>query len=323
MVDVLTSERETPMIERIAASDREAWMALRGKDVTASVAGALLGVHEYMTAWQLWALKTGKLTDDPEESPAMRRGRLLEPIAVQILRETHPDWEIHHNDGPDRIYYRDTEARIGATPDVIVVDPKRGMGICQIKTIESSIFRKKWMNGDTHEAEPPLWVAVQALTEGHLCGADFVDVCLMTVGFGIDLHEIQMPKHPAIIDRLYDRTAEFWAMIDRGEEPSPDFAQDGEAIERLYARDDGSEIDLSGSDRALELVATRAGLKSMMKTAKKDLEPVETELKAMLGNHTTALLGDGRKVTWRVTDRRGYEVKATSFRVLRVSGEKE
>lgn len=310
-------------IECIPASDREAWLALRGKDVTASVAGCLLGVHDYMTGYELAALKLGKIKDDPEESPAMRRGRLLEPIAVQILRETHPDWEIHHNDGPDRVYYRDSEARIGATPDVIIVDPKRGMGLGQIKTVERSIFRSKWQNADTHEVEPPLWVAVQALTEGHLYRADFIDVYPMTVGFGIDLHEVQLPKHQGIIDRLYERTAEFWSIVDKGDLPAPDWARDGEAIERMFARDDGSEADWSGNERAAALVTMRAGLKTAAKKAKEALEPVETELKAMLGNHSLADLGDGRKVTWRSQDRKEFITRATSFRVLRVSGEEK
>jgi len=310
------------VIERIPASDREAWLALRGKDVTASVAGCLLGVHEYMTGYELAALKLGKIKDDPEESPAMRRGRLLEPIAVQILRETHPDWEIYYNDGPDRVYYRDPDARIGATPDVAIVDPRRGRGLGQIKTVEKSIFRSKWQT-DTHDIEPPLWVAVQALTEGHLYGADFVDVYPMTVGFGIDLHEIQMPKHQGIVDRLYERTAEFWSIVDKGDLPDPEWARDGEVIERMFARDDGSEVDWSGNDHALELVMRRAGLKRAMKAAKTDLEPVEAELKAMLGNASTATLAGDVKLSWRLQHRKEFVTKASSFRVLRVSGEKE
>src|SRR5262245_7287249 len=81
-------------IERIEYGDREAWLKLRGKDVTASVAGALLGVHEFTTPYGLWALKSGKIAEDPEETGPMRRGRLLEPVAIELIQEEHPDWAL-------------------------------------------------------------------------------------------------------------------------------------------------------------------------------------------------------------------------------------
>ena len=66
-------------IELHDASNRTVWLERRKQDITASVAGALFGVHEYTTCFELWALKSGRLNRDPEETPQMRRGRLLEP----------------------------------------------------------------------------------------------------------------------------------------------------------------------------------------------------------------------------------------------------
>lgn len=303
------------MFERIPASDRDAWLKLRGHDITASIAGALLGVHEYTSAFQVWALKTGRIQDDPEETPAMRRGTLLERVAVDILREEKPDWEIHHNTGETRIYYRDSAARVGATPDILVHEGGR-LGIVQVKSVEQSIYRKKWQTQE-REVEPPLWIAVQALIEGHLVGADWVAVAPLVIGFGIDLPLIMIPPKPKIIEAVYSKTEEFWDIVARGEEMSPDFARDGEAIERLFAADDGSEADLSGNERAAEIVAARGQHKKWIKDQEKIVEALDTEMKMLLGNHVAGVLADGRKVSWQSQTRREHIVQESTFRVLR------
>lgn len=72
------------MIERFNPRNDAAWHRLRSQDITASVARALLGEHEFTTVFELWALKTGRLFQDFEETPAIKRGRLLNPITVQL-----------------------------------------------------------------------------------------------------------------------------------------------------------------------------------------------------------------------------------------------
>ncbi|MEW5421918.1 hypothetical protein HNS03_08355 [Amorphus sp. 3PC139-8] len=133
-------------IETLSPRSRASWIKVGEADVTASVVGALLGCHEYTTPYKLWALKSGLIVEDPEETEAMKRGRLLEPVAVELLRQRHPEWDITHNTNPGT-YYRDPAARLGATPDVITHDPARGPGLVQIKNVEQSVFRRKWLGG--------------------------------------------------------------------------------------------------------------------------------------------------------------------------------
>ena len=91
-------------IESHKPASHEEWLALRRQDITASVAGALLGVHPKSSPFQLWAEKTGLVPEtDDEETPAMKRGRRLEPVVIQIIREEHPTWGIKANP----LYYRD------------------------------------------------------------------------------------------------------------------------------------------------------------------------------------------------------------------------
>src|SRR5436190_1401051 len=85
----------------------------------------------------------------------------------------------------------------------------------------SALFRRNWYEGD--ELRPPLWVAVQAITEAHLTGAKWCACAAIVVEFGIHLHVIDVPIHPGIIQRVRDETAKFWNLIDNGKMPEPDF----------------------------------------------------------------------------------------------------
>lgn len=304
-----------PAIEKFHVTDREAWLRLRKPDVTASVAGALLGVHEYQTAFGLWALKSGRISDDPEDSKPMRRGRLLEPIAVQIFREENHEIEILEQGD---FYYRDTEIGLGATPDVLLRCPKRGLGVLQIKSVESSIFRQKWRDPDTRSIEPPLWIAVQASVEAYLTGAKWAMIGALVVGHGIELHTVEVPIIPGVAERIREETVAFHALLASGEHPDPDWGRDGAVIERMYSADDGGEIDLSRDNRVDELIAAHAAATAAIKDAEGHKEAIRAELKAKLGDNAVGHLRDGKKLTWKTQHRKGYVVEPSSFRVLRV-----
>lgn len=306
-------------IETIPIRDRESWLANRRQDVTASVAGALLGEHDYMTGFALWALKSGRIDEDPEETPAMKRGRLLEPVAVELLKEERPSWVITN----PHIYLRDPDIRLGATPDRYVIDkanPKRGRGIVQVKTAAYFIFKQKWIDRDTREIMLPLWIAVQALIEAELAGASWACVALLVVGMGLDLHVIDIELTPTtrkIINRVKAETVKFWDLVASGEVPDPDFARDGRVISNLYAEDDGGILDLSNDAAIKRLVGDRATLKATIKRAEDDLKAIDARLKFALGNHALAYIGGGEKITYLTQYRAEHTVPAWRGRILK------
>lgn len=303
-------------IEAITPRSRASWLKLREADVTASAIGALLGCHEYLTPFKLWALKAGRIAEDPEESEAMKRGRLLEPVAVELLRQRHPDWTITHNTNPGT-YYRDPVARIGATPDVIVDHPERGRGVVQIKNVERSVFRRKWL-GDNEEPEPPLWIALQAIVEAHLTGAEWAAVAPLVIGFGVEMAEIDVPLLPGVVERLKREAADFWRMIESGEEPTPDYSLDGDTITAIYAADEGEEVDLSGDACVRDLIETVHRLRAEEKAAAKLREAAEAEIRNRMRGATIGHLPGGRKITWRQQHRQARFQEATTIRPLKL-----
>jgi len=308
-------------IDRIPISDRASWLALRQQDVTASVAGAVLGAHEYTTAFELWALKSGLLSEDPTETPAMRRGRLLEDDALQMLAEERPTWTV---EPANDVYLRAPALRIGATPDAYAVDPTRpGSGIVQVKTVSDMIFRQKWKDEDG-AINLPVWIAVQAIVEAKLTGASWACVALLVVGHGLDIHVIDVPLHAGIWDRIVAETDLFWGRVERGEPPAADYARDGETISDLWPPDGRAEaLDLSEDNRLPAILDERDELNARVKADQKRLDEIKAEIVEKLGGAPLARLGDGREITRTMQSRAEFTVKANTFPVLRIRAPKK
>jgi hypothetical protein len=302
-------------IERHKIENHLQWMGLRQKDVTASAAGSLLGVHPYITAYGLYLSKAGLISDDMEETPVLRRGRLLEPVAVQMLREDKPDWTIHNH--PVGYYYRDPDARIGATPDVLATNEHGKLGIVQIKSVEPSIFRRDWKNEDG-ATEPPLWIVCQAIIEAHLTGAEWAAVAPMVVGFGVELPIIPIPIHAGILERIKSEVAAFWKRIEDDDPFPPDYGRDGALIAKLYPKDNGTEIDLSSDNELPEIVDKLVAARASKSAAEADEESAKTGIKAKLGEASLAHLADGRRISFKTQRRTGYVVEDGTTRPIRI-----
>ena len=297
-------------VEIIDVSDRASWLKLREKDVTASVAGALFGVHEYMTPYHLWALKSGRIGEDPEESAPMKRGRLLEPVAAQLLAETHPEWRVERGS----IYLREASSRIGCTPDALAVDPAReGYGIIQFKSVEASIFRRKWMSDDA-TIECPLWIAVQASVEAALTGASWACVAPLVVSHGVEMPIVPIPITPGLMDALRDKVSDFWRRIAEQDPYAPDYGRDGELIAGLYAdATPGKVIDLTGDNQLPELAAEDADCAARIKADTERRAAIKAEILTKIGDAESALF-QGGTVKAATVKRKEYTVKPTSYR---------
>lgn len=301
------------MIEVLTPQSRDEWLNLRKPNIGASVVGALLGAHEYTTAYGLWALATGAIAEDPEETAPMRRGRLLEPVAVEMLREERPHWNIDHNPMPGGKYFVDRSIRLSSTPDAFAVDPERkGFGVIQIKNVEAGVFARKWKDPETGEIQPPLWIAVQAIIDAHMSGASWAAVAPLVVSYGIDLQVIDVPLHDGIVKRARAEVESFWRMVEGGHRPDPDYGRDGALIEQLY--NPTREIISLEADNALPALADeREALSAAKSSADKRLKAIKAEMLAKLGDAEAGRISDGRLITAKRIERAGYEVKPSSY----------
>lgn len=304
-------------IETHKIESREQWLALRKAHVTASAAGALLGVHDYVTPYGLFLEKRGEAEEISESAP-MRRGRYMEPVALAILREEYPEIRFEQ----PGVYLCDPVARIGATPDIYAHCPKRGLGVVQVKSVAEPVFKAKWHGGeDFEEVTPPLWVNVQAIVEAHLSGAKWAAVAPIVVGFGIECPLIEIPLTGGaqrVMANLKSRVVDFWQKVEANEPPEFDYARDGEAIAALYGLSNGQTLDLSADNRMPALLDELLAAKADKKSAAEREDVAKNEIRVKLGNYEAAYV-PGYSLSYKTQSRAAYTVAAGSMRVLRAS----
>jgi predicted phage-related endonuclease len=296
--------------ERHTPATREEWLGLRQRDVTASQIAALLGLHPYVSPYQLWAEKTGKLIPVQDDNAVLRRGRLLESVAVSLAAEEMPDAKVIHNS--NNTYWRARALRIGATPDLTVECPERGLGVVQLKSIEPGLFKKQYADG-----VPPLWIACQALTEAKLVGAEWAAVGALRVGFSCEFDLYPVPLHEPIWQRLVEAVEAFWLSVERDTPPLPDYSRDGKLLQNLAGASDGSTIELSGDNELMHALHERERTRQLLGVIEADAERIDTLIRHKMGAAESALAGDFR-ITLKTQNRVGYTVKPSTSRPLKV-----
>ena len=250
--------------ERRAVSNREEWLKWRKADVTGSAAAALLGAHEHVSPLQLYLEKSG-VSRDTHDNPAMRRGRLLESVALEVIREMHPGWNVR----PANEYLRDPVHRLGATPD-FYADIPEGDAVIEAKSVEPGVFRRTWLAADGVTIEPPLHAAIQVLLAKHLAGADVAYLAVLRVGHGVELDLVEVPDTPGLIDRLQAAADAFWQAVERQEPPPPDYTRDAELVLSRYRTvTEGSTIDLSGNNRLPAMLEEHAEVSERRREAER------------------------------------------------------
>jgi hypothetical protein len=310
-------------IERIPISNREQWLALRTKDITASDVPAVCGEGVYGSAAKVWAEKRGLVSPD-EMNEAMKRGIWGEPAVAEALAWERPTWELRRA----KVYLRDPDARLGATPDAVAIDPERpGIGICQFKVVSRHAYVDKWLanpDDDPHdaysEATPPLGYQIQTLTEMMLAESQWGCIVALVVDtWRWSLHVFPMERHAVAEQTIRDKVATFWRdHLIPGVQPQIDPARDESLVKALHPQDDGREIDLTGDNEMPGLVDELTSARAEASSAEKRAKVAKTSIADKMGPASFARIADGRRVSHKLQRRAGYEVKPTEYRVLKV-----
>jgi hypothetical protein len=299
----------------VPITDPAQWQQLRKPNVGCSEVAALFGIHEFITGYALAARKLGKL-DDTVDSAVLKRGRLLEPVARQLLQEQEQEWEQIAAGS----YWYDPDLRFGATPDLFVRN-ERGIGVVQIKTVAPQVFAGKWHN-DAGVIEPPLWVALQAMCEQYLTGADCAYVAALVIGYGLSLEVVPVPYLPSVIDSVRSKVAAFWQMVDRGELPDPNYGADRANLAQVLRQDDGTEIDLRQDNEISGIVAQLTAARHAKKLAEDQIDHCQAAILHKIGAAVRAIFSGG-VITAKTVNRKEYVAKASVYRPIRIKSDRE
>lgn len=286
--------------------DREAWLAARTSGLGASEIAAAIGQSPYKSMFALWAEKT---TGEREEvdSESAYWGTVFEPHVIERFgvvtgRKVHPWNQLRTVVSPVFDWLR-------CTPDATQIDDDKGPGTLQVKTT-SLRLESNWTDA------PPMHVQIQAQFEAWMLGYSYGTVAALIGGQKLVWHDFDVNMR--FINAALKKLEYFWHCVTENIAPDIDGSDSTtEAIKRMYPQDEGGEIELGGEHE--KLVAKKQSLAERKKRIEKTQAEVDNRLRVALGDYAAGLLPSGIKVTNKTQTRPETVMKASTFRVLRIS----
>lgn len=292
----------------ITYPDREAWLEGRRKFIGSSDARAILG-HGYAGENAL-AVYADKVSDEPRrisgsQASLFEAGNELE-AAILKLFSTRTGKAVNRYEVPST-HLHPTIPFIAASLDGWI-EGEDGFESVEAKFVNSHMAHE-WRGEHAplkHAIQTQFQLLVTQWKRGHVVGLVDGELIVFTV-----------ERNDKFCEWLTERVEQFWAnhIVPRVP-PQPDGSDSSaEAIRRLFPEDNGEMIDLPTTFD--ELVAKLDRIKAREKKLEEMRGELENRLMLAMGEASYGLLTDGRCVSLKLQERRGYYVQPTSFRVLR------
>lgn len=279
---------------------RKEWLEARKNGIGGSDAPAILGVDPYRSALQVYTEKLG-IGDPTEENEAMLWGRKLEPLVAQAYsQETKRKLEKfgHH------FFLSKSVPFAFASLDRLIVEPR---GVLEVKT--SNYIKEVEL-----EQEIPLHWQVQMQHALGVTGLEMGSFAILLNARRLFWIDMQADKE--FIELLFDKEDVFWKRVYERRPPDPDASESAKwALQKIYPKDTGVEIVLPES--AIELDQKRTEAITRIEELQAIKNQAENDLKAMLGEASVGVVGNGISYSWKSQSKKAYEVPAWEGRVLR------
>lgn len=276
------------VLARTAGLTRTEWLAVRRQGLGASDAAVITGLSPYrVSAYAVWLDKTGQLDDD-EATPRMEWGLKLEdPIAAHFAAE-HPEL---------RVQRRRAVLQCVERPWQLCNLDRDIVGRPEHVECKTSGFRRDWAEG------VPDHYDIQAQHQMAVTGNERVRFAVLFEGW--DYREFVVERDEPTIAALSAVEGRWWQRhVVEGHMPPVDGS--AATSDALAARYDiptpGAEIGLPGwvltsiDNRQLHATAAAA--------SQAEVDRIDNELKALLGDNEIGAVDGLAVVTWKATKQR-------------------
>ena len=286
---------------------REKWLEERRKSLGGSDMGAVLGLNRYRSPYTVWAEKTGRIGEEPENE-AMRVGRDLEPYVASRFEEVS-------RKGVRRMNYllrREDCPHLHVNIDRQILGESSGL---ECKTA-SALNLKRYEGGDFPEsyyAQCVTYLAVTGWQRWYLAalvlGKGFYCYQITTVpdDYVPGWCESSVYVSPDEIKALKRCAADFWRDYIEADSPPPmDGAESTtETITTIY-EGGGGEVELFGRERLIEQYQY---LMSQKKIIEEDAAIIKQQLMKDLGDNEHGYCGRFT-VDWKAQSRQTFDARA-------------
>lgn len=293
--------------ETLHPENEAAWLAMRQQDLTSTECAALFGCSPYATEYELYHRKTGQLEAEFKVNNRMVWGNRLEAAIAYGIAEDYGLVVV-----PFKEYVRIPELRMGSSFDFKIVGladgftgdetyrdlfREHGIGIMEVKNCDGLQFKRAWIaDGDDMEAPPHIELQVQHQQEV----ADLNWTLIAPLVGGNTPRPFFRLRNREYGELIRAKVAEFWARVDAGQAPEPDYSKDGKAIAQLLANDNGQTVDMTGNNRLAELVAEYNAASADEKAAKARKDAAKAETLMLIGE-ASKVIGSGFTISASTT----------------------
>ena len=313
----------------IKCDNETEWLEKRRAAIGGSEAPAILQLDEaYGSPLGIWADKTGIAVEEDRTEAAqwLEIGREVEgPIGR--LAAKYSERELIPLE-PFTIVRSDETEFVACTPDFLVRDKERGLGVLQVKNVSG------W-NAHQWQEEPPARVLVQNQHELYACktsrefakeyGTPKYGMCAALLGGGKIVWSDQ-DANDRFMGGLLSKESAFWQLVVSQTPPEPmGKSACATAIKFLYPGDDGTVVELE-DPKLLKMIDEYDALTANSKLVKTRIDILKQTISISMGEAARATLPDGTGFSLLTTPEKRIEPKPytkKAFRTLRRTGLKK
>lgn len=281
---------------------RRQWLADRKSAIGASDVAAIIGVSPWASAWEVWAEKTGVI-ESWGGNEATRAGQAFERAVLDQAEAELGSLE------------RDVRVKHQSLPMAATLDARVIYGGTPVEAKTTGLVGRVYGDwGDALTDQIPDYYLVQVHAQLIVTGAELAYLYALIAGRGVV--KFQIDRSEKLAEQIGNLCRDWWEKhITQGIEPSRDRVPDLSVVKRLR-REPSKSIALG--EEFAKLIREREALKDTEKELKKSIEENESLILLGLGDAEEAWLPDGSTVSYFESSRKGYEVKPTTFRTLRI-----
>lgn len=271
---------------------RQEWLAQRRTGIGGSDVAPILGMSKWTTPLQVYEDKIG-ISQEQEDNPAMKWGRIHEP---SIRQE-----------------YAETTGRTVYVPDGIIAHPKYPFMLASIDGItdDDRVFEAKTARsadgwGEPGSADVPEAYALQVQHYLAVTGKQIADVAVLIGGSDFRIYTLEADKD--LQEMLYEAESQFWSRVLARNPPEATTLSDSV---RAFGRSESQGL-VQASSQAVGAWAELKRVREMLA----ELEAAEEACKAIItkeiGNLGDTLVEGGAVLaTWKLAKgRSSFDTKA-------------
>jgi len=298
---------------------RKRWLEERQKGVGGSDIASICGINPWHSALATYYDKVEKVSEIEVESIPMEMGVFLEPfIAIKFNKWLKENGENFPTDTPTvqkmpYILQHPTNKIALANLDGWFFHPlKNEEVIVEFKTTSERNY-KNWVDENI-----PDYYYLQ--TQWYLyvtgCKTCYIACLVGNTKFVVTVVE----RNEEVIEQIVEKVDYFWKnFVEKKVPPAPDGSESSKETLKLLYKDVEVGKEIVIEDKAFPQYLTEvAKLKGTAKSTKEQLEYLQQLIKEKMGHAEKATCGDW-KITWKEQHKKECLVKASTFRVLRIS----